>query len=55
MADNSDQRPAELPNWLHRYNWRRRHAGLQAKTPIGRLRQPEDNLLRLDRWFIERA
>jgi transposase InsO family protein len=43
---NSDQRSAELPNWLHRYNWHRPHGGLKTKTPISRLRLAEDNLLR---------
>jgi transposase InsO family protein len=44
---NSDQRSAELINWLHRYNWHRPHGGLNAKTPISRLGLSEDNLLRL--------
>jgi len=44
---NSDQRTAELPNWLHRYNWHRPHSSLEANTPISRLGLPEDNLLRL--------
>jgi len=44
---NSDQRSAELPHWLHRYNWHRPHGSLKASTPIGRLSLPEDNLLRL--------
>jgi transposase InsO family protein len=43
---NSDQRSAELPNWLHRYNWHRPHAGLKSKIPISRIRLAEDNLLR---------
>ena len=43
----SDQRSAELPNWLHRYNWHRPHGGLKAKTPISRLGPAGDNLLRL--------
>jgi transposase InsO family protein len=43
----SDQRCAELPNWLHRYNWHRPHASLKANTPISRLGLSEDNLLRL--------
>ena len=30
---NSPQRSAELPHWLHRYNWHRPHASLKAKTP----------------------
>jgi transposase InsO family protein len=45
--DTSDQRAAELPNWLHRYNWHRPHGSLNAKTPISRLGLPENNLLRL--------
>src|SRR6516165_10641128 len=44
---NSDQRSAELLNWLHRYNWHRPHGSLQANTPISRLGLSEDNLLRL--------
>jgi transposase InsO family protein len=44
---HSDRRTAELPVWLHRYNWHRPHGGLDAKTPISRLGLPEDNLLRL--------
>lgn len=44
---NSDRRAAELPIWLHRYNWHRPHGGLKSRTPISRLRQTEDNLLRL--------
>ena len=44
---HSNERTAELPRWLHRYNWHRPHASLSAKTPISRLSLPEDNLLRL--------
>jgi len=44
---NSDQRTAELSNWLHRYNWHRPHGSLKANTPISRLGLSEDNLLRL--------
>ena len=44
---NSDQRSAELLNWLHRYNWHRPHGSLKANTPINRLGLSEDNLLRL--------
>ena len=43
---NSDQRSAELINWLHRYNWHRPHGSLKADTPISRLGLTEDNLLR---------
>ncbi len=44
---NSRQRKAELPSWLHRYNWHRPHAGIDEKVPISRLGLPENNLLRL--------
>ena len=44
---NSDHRAAELPTWLHRYNWHRPHGSLKFKTPISRLGQTGDNLLRL--------
>ena len=44
---HSNQRKAQLPYWLHRYNWHRPHAGIDDKTPIGRLGLSEDNLLRL--------
>ena len=43
----SDHRAAQLPVWLHRYNWHRPHGGLKAKTPISRLGLEPDNLLRL--------
>jgi len=45
--NTSDERPAELPLWLHRYNWHRPHGAIGAKPPISRLTQPQDNLLRL--------
>jgi transposase InsO family protein len=44
---NSDQRAADLPIWLHRYNWHRPHASLKANVPISRLGLTEDNVLRL--------
>jgi len=44
---NSQQRKAELPFWLHRYNWHRPHGGIKSQTPISRLALSEDNLLRL--------
>lgn len=44
---NSEHRAAELPVWLHRYNWHRPHGSLKAKTPISRLGKTGDNLLRL--------
>ena len=43
----SDHRAAELPIWLHRYNWHRPHGGIKYATPISRLDLSEDNLLRL--------
>lgn len=44
---HSDQRAAELPIWMHRYNWHRPHASLKARPPISRLGLTEDNVLRL--------
>jgi transposase InsO family protein len=44
---NSERRAAELPIWLHRYNWHRPHGSLKSKPPISRLALNEDNLLRL--------
>ena len=41
----SDHRAAELPIWLHRYNWHRPHGGIKLQTPISRLGLTEDNLL----------
>jgi transposase InsO family protein len=43
----SEERAAELPVWLHRYNWHRPHGSLGAKPPISRIALTEDNLLRL--------
>lgn len=43
----SDRRTAELPFWLHRYNWHRPHGGIRSQTPISRLGLEQDNLLRL--------
>lgn len=43
----SDDRAAELPAWLHRYNWHRPHGGINSATPISRLGLTQDNLLRL--------
>ena len=43
----SAHRAAELPAWLHRYNWHRPHGGIKLQTPISRLGLTEDNLLRL--------
>ena len=43
---NSAARAAQLPIWLHRYNWHRPHASLKAKPPISALGLSENNLLR---------
>ena len=45
--NTSDERAAELPLWLHQYNWHRPHGSLRSKPPISRLTLTEDNLLRL--------
>jgi transposase InsO family protein len=45
--ESSDQRAAELPTWLLRYNWHRPHGGIKSATPISRLGLDQDNLLRL--------
>jgi transposase InsO family protein len=45
--DTSAQRAAELPSWLHRYNWHRPHGSLKSRPPSSRLALTEDNLLRL--------
>ncbi len=44
---SSDDRTAELPAWLHRYNWHRPHGGIKSQIPISRLGLDADNLLRL--------
>ena len=44
---NSEQRRAELPIWLHRYNWHRPHTSLGKTPPISRLRVNGNNLLQL--------
>ena len=43
---NSEQRAAHLPHWLHRYNWHRPHASLSYLPPISRLPKM-NNLLAL--------
>lgn len=43
----SHQRIAELPRWLHCYNWHRPHASLAGQPPISRLGLSRNNLLRL--------
>ena len=44
---SSDRRAAELPIWMHRYNWHRPHGGIKSQTPISRLGLNRDNLLSL--------
>src|ERR1700722_14145986 len=45
--ETSEDRAAQLPGWLHRYNWHRPHASIGAKPPISRLGLTQDNVLRL--------
>ena len=45
--NTSDERAAELPVWIHQYNWHRPHGSLGAKPPISRIRLTGNNLLRL--------
>ena len=45
--NTSGERTAELPRWLHRYNWHRPHGSIGSKPPISRLGLTADNLLRL--------
>lgn len=44
--ETSEQRKAELPRWLHRYNWHRPHASLGQRPPISRLALTRNNLMR---------
>ncbi len=44
---HSEERGAELPYFLHRYNWHRPHTSLGQKPPISRLGLDGNNLLRL--------
>ena len=43
--DNSQLRAAELPVWLHLYNWHRPHASLNHAPPISRSGLDRNNLL----------
>jgi transposase InsO family protein len=45
--NTSTERAAELPRWLHRYNWHRPHGSIDSKPPISRLGLTGNNLLRL--------
>ncbi|MEE3625590.1 IS481 family transposase [Nitrospirillum sp. BR 11752] len=44
---SSDGRAAELPAWLHRYNWHRPHSSLKSLPPISRIGLDRDNLMTL--------
>jgi transposase InsO family protein len=43
----SNDRAAELPIWMHQYNWHRPHGSLNYMPPISRLGLTQNNLLRL--------
>jgi transposase InsO family protein len=45
--DTSQQRAAELPYWIHRYNWHRPHGSIGSMPPISTLGLTRNNLLRL--------
>ncbi len=45
--ETSRQRAAELPFWMHRYNWHRPHGSIGSKPPISRIGLTGNNLLRL--------
>jgi transposase InsO family protein len=45
--ESSRQRAAELPYWMHRYNWHRPHGGIGSVPPISILGLTRNNLLRL--------
>ena len=45
--NTSDERTAELPRWLHRYNWHRPHGSIGSKPPVSRRGLTGNNLLRL--------
>jgi transposase InsO family protein len=45
--DTSQRRKAELPYWLHHYNWHRPHAGIKGKIPISRSGLDVNKLMRL--------
>jgi transposase InsO family protein len=45
--NTSEERTAELPRWLHRYNLHRPHGSIGSKPPVSRLGLTGNNLLRL--------
>jgi transposase InsO family protein len=46
---DSRERNAQLPHWLHNYNWHRPHGSLNRAAPISRAGLDQNNLLRLHR------
>jgi transposase InsO family protein len=46
LYQNSAQRQAELPTWIHQYNWHRPHASLGQSPPISRSGLDGNNVLR---------
>ena len=44
--ETSDQRKAELPIWLHRYNWHRPQVSLGKQPPISRFGSIWNNVLK---------
>jgi transposase InsO family protein len=45
--NTSEERAAELPIWLHRYNWHRPQGSIGSKPPIITLSLPRDNVFSL--------
>jgi transposase InsO family protein len=45
--ERSAERGADLPLWIHRYNWHRPHGSIGAVPPISRIGLGRNNLLRL--------
>ena len=45
--NTSEERAAELPRWLHRYNWHRPHSSSGSMPPISKIALTRNNLLRL--------
>lgn len=45
--DNSEQRAAHMPVWLHQYNWHRPHASLHYQPPVSTLGLSVNNLVGL--------
>ena len=45
--NTSRERAADLPGWLHHYNWHRPHGSIKSMPPISRLGLTGNNLLRL--------